>query len=43
MVGERCVWRNSPDWVLGTAFLATSDLALGTCPDLVHAGSGFRP
>lgn len=35
MAGERGMWRNGPDWVLGTAFLANSGLALGTCPDFV--------
>ena len=42
VAGERGVWRNSPDWVPGTAFLANSDLAIGTCPDLGQSGSGFQ-
>lgn len=35
VAGKKGGWRNSPDWVLDTAFLANSGLALGTCPDLV--------
>lgn len=35
VAGERGMWRNISDWVLGTAFLAKSGLALGTCPDFV--------
>lgn len=41
----RDVWRNSPDWLLGTTFLANSGLVLDTCPDLVppsHSGNGFQ-
>lgn len=42
MAGARGRWKNSPDRVLDTAFLANSDLALGTCPDLGHSGNGFQ-
>lgn len=42
VTGERVVWRNSPDRVLGTDFLANSDLALGTCPDLGHSDNVFQ-